>query len=149
MFSEHPQIGYIDRQAREPVGSAYHSPWAGWIGFACVVMVMMGAFNMIEGLVGVLGDNFYVVAPEDVLAFDLTGWGWIQLVIGALVLVSGLALITGRAWARVVAVVLAILNAIGQLAFVSVYPVWSVIVIALCVVVMWAVIVHGNELTES
>ena len=120
------------------------SIWAGWIAFAALLMIMMGAFNAIEGLTGVLTD-FYVVAPEDVLVFDLTTWGWIHLVVGVLVALTGVALLARATWARVVTVVLAVLNAVAQMAFVAVYPVWSVIVIGLCAVVIWAVVVHGHE----
>jgi hypothetical protein len=152
-MSEHPRLREFDDMAGDwpsdlvpgdRVGDR-RSGWVGWIGFAGVIMIMIGAFNAIEGMAGVLTDDFYVVSPSDVLLFDLTGWGWIHIVVGVLVALTGAALLTGASWARVVAVVLVIINAVAQLAFISVYPVWSLIVITLCVVVIWAVIVHGDE----
>ncbi|GAA0255238.1 membrane protein [Saccharothrix mutabilis subsp. mutabilis] len=121
------------------------SAWTGWIGFAAIMMIVIGAFNVIEGVVALFDDEYYVVGPDNVLVLDLTGWGWTHLVIGVLIALAGAALLTGAAWARVVAVVFAALNAVVQLGFVSVQPVWSTIVIALCVVVVWAVVVHGDE----
>lgn len=119
--------------------------WLGWIWFAGIMMIVMGAFNAIEGLVALFRGEYYVVTDGQVIVFDLTTWGWITLLLGVLVAVAGGALLSGAAWARVVAVVLAVLNAVAQLVFVSVHPLWSTIVIALCVVVIWAVVVHGNE----
>jgi hypothetical protein len=119
--------------------------WLGWIWFAGIMMIVMGSFNAIEGLVALFRGEYYVVTEQQVLVFDITAWGWITLLIGILVALAGGALLSGAAWARVVAVVLAVLNAIAQLAFASVHPLWSTIVIALCVTVIWAVVVHGRE----
>ncbi|MET9225762.1 hypothetical protein [Lentzea sp. NPDC003310] len=119
--------------------------WLGWIWFAGIMMIVMGSFNAIEGLVALFRDDYYVVTEDQVLLFDISMWGWITLLIGVLVALAGGALLSGAAWARVVAVVLAVVNAVAQLAFVSVHPVWSTIVIALCVTVIWAVVVHGQE----
>ncbi|CCH31976.1 hypothetical protein ABZ816_26920 [Actinosynnema sp. NPDC047251] len=122
-------------------------PWLGWIGFAGIMMLVIGSFTVIEGLVALLDDQYYVVGPESTLVLDLTGWGWTHLVVGLLVAFAGAGLWTGAAWARVVAVLFAAVNAVVQLGFVSVQPWWSTIVITLCVVVVWAVVVHGNEMT--
>jgi hypothetical protein len=119
--------------------------WLGWIWFAGIMMIVMGSFNAVEGLVALFRGEYYVVTEEQVLVFDITAWGWITLLIGILVALAGGALMSGAAWARVVAVVLAVVNAVAQLMFVSVHPVWSTIVIALCVTVIWAVVVHGSE----
>jgi hypothetical protein len=117
----------------------------GWIWFAGIMMIIIGTFNAIEGLVALFKNEYYVVGPQNVLVFDVTGWGWVNLLLGALVALAGIALFSGAPWSRIVAVVLAVVNAIAQLAFVAVQPIWSIIVIALCVVVIWAVVVHGAE----
>ncbi|MGM1061412.1 DUF7144 family membrane protein [Saccharothrix sp. Mg75] len=121
------------------------SAWVGWIGFAAIMMVVIGLFTVIEGVVALFDDEYYVVGSGEVLLLDLTGWGWVHLVVGVLIALAGTALLTGAAWARVVTVVFASVNSLLQLGFVSVQPVWSTIVIALCVVVVWAVVVHGDE----
>lgn len=124
------------------------SMWSGWIWFAAIMMILTGVFNAVEGFVALLNRAFYVSNGEHLVLLDLTAWGWVHLVLGVLIGISGLALLSGALWARVVAVALAALNAVAQLAFVSAYPVWSTIVIALCVLVIWATVVHGNETSD-
>jgi hypothetical protein len=121
------------------------SAWTGWIVFAGITMIMIGSFNAIEGLVALFNQNFYVAGPDNVLVFDLGAWGWVHLIIGVLVAITGIALLADAGWARPVTVVLAAINAIVQLTFVTVYPVWSLVAVALCVVVIWAIVVHGND----
>jgi hypothetical protein len=120
--------------------------WVGWILFAAVMLVLAGTFNIIDGLVAVFKDDFTLGGPRGtLLVFDLTQWGWIHFVFGILQLLAGLALFTGKLWARIVAVVVVMLNAIGQLAFLSAYPIWSVVIITIDVLVIWALTVHGEE----
>jgi hypothetical protein len=123
--------------------------WVGWIWFAAVMMIMVGSFNVIYGLVALFNDTYYAVTRQGLLVFDLTQWGWIHLIVGALAVVAGITLFTGALWARILAVALAGLNAIAQLAFMSAHPVWAMIAIALDVLVIWAVIVHGDELKDE
>jgi hypothetical protein len=126
-------------------GALARTAWVGWIYFAGAIMVLVGSFSAIEGLVALFNDEFYTVTTDGLLVFDLTGWGWVHLIIGALAVVVGVGLFTGAMWARVGGVVLAIVNSVAQLAFVSAYPWWSMVVIALNLVVIWAIIVHGDE----
>jgi hypothetical protein len=119
--------------------------WSGWVWFAGVIMIMMGVLNAFEGLVALFNQQYYVVGPNNVLVLNLTGWGWLHLILGALVLLTGVALLFDAGWARVVTVILAGLNVIAQLAFIGVYPLWSIIGITLCIVIIWAVVVHGEE----
>lgn len=123
--------------------------WVGWIWFAATMMLITGAFNVIEGLVALFKRQYYVVGPESLLVFDLTRWGWIHLIFGGLVVLTGLGLFTGDVRARVAAVILLALDAIAQLVFVTVHPVWSTIVIAFCVIVIWAIVAHGTESTRD
>jgi hypothetical protein len=119
--------------------------WVGWVYFGGTMLVLVGIFNVIEGLVALFNDQFYVPTRQGVLVFDLTAWGWIHLIVGGLAVIAGVGLFTGAMWARVFGVILAGVNAIAQLAFLSAYPVWAVVVIALDVLVIWALVVHGSE----
>lgn len=119
--------------------------WVGWIWFAALMMIILGAFNVIEGIVALVDHQYYVVSSRGLLVFNMTGWGWTHLIIGGLAVVAGVALFSGAMWARVFTVILAAINAIAQLAFIAATPVWGTIVIALDVLVIWAVIVHGSE----
>jgi len=135
-----PSAPTRDRTVRSHDGS--------WLTFASLMMVLVGLFNVIYGLVALFRDNYYVSVPGGYLLFDLTAWGWVHLIVGALAVAAGVALLSGALWARVVAVVLAGINALAQLAFLAAYPAWSLIAIALDVLVIWAVLVHGRESRE-
>ncbi|HEV7648677.1 MAG TPA: hypothetical protein VGP26_10985 [Actinophytocola sp.] len=125
--------------------SAPRSGWVGWVYFGGAMMILLGTFNIIEGLVALFNDQYFVATQQGVLVFDITGWGWVHLIIGGLAVIVGVGLFTGATWARVSGVILCGINAIAQLTFLSAYPVWAVIVIALDVLVIWALIVHGDE----
>jgi hypothetical protein len=84
-----------------------------------------------------------------VVNVDYNAWGWTHLLLGVLILVSGLGVLAGNLAARTVAVVLAALSALVNLAFLEAYPIWSIIVITLDVLVIYAVTVHGRELSSS
>jgi hypothetical protein len=123
------------------------SGWVGWIVFAGIILMVLGVFQVIQGLVALFRSGYYLVAPSGlVLAVDYTTWGWVHLVLGVLAFATGPGLLYGRTVARVAGVVLAILSAILNLAFIAAYPVWSVLVIALDIVVIYAIVVHGREL---
>ena len=121
---------------------------AGFIIFAAVMMTMMGVFHSIAGLAGILEDEFYVATPNYLLEFDATAWGWIHLIGGLVILFAGFGLFQGAVWARTVGVILASLSAIANFAFIPFYPVWSLVIIAVDVFVIWALTVHGRDIAE-
>ena len=115
------------------------SGWAvGGLTFAGVMMVLIGSFQAIAGLVAIIDDQFYVVAQNYTFDIDTTAWGWIHLLLGILILLSGFYLFAGRAWAAVVAVVLAVISAVANFFFIPYYPFWSLLMIALAVWVIWS-----------
>lgn len=125
------------------------SAWTGWAAFAGVIILISGIFTLLQGLVILLGPQAsYVVADGSLFLFDLTGWGWWHIAVGALLTLTAFALFSGAVWARVVAVVLAVISAAGQLLVLPVQPWWSVIVIAIDVLVIYALTTHGHELAE-
>lgn len=121
------------------------SGWVGWVYFAAFVMVFVGFFQMLQGLTAILKDTYYVVLPEWIVSIDVTQWGWIHLVLGAVVFCAGLALFSGKAWGRVVGVLFAGLSLLANLLFFAAYPWWSAVVIVLDILVIYALIVHGDE----
>ena len=106
---------------------------------AAVIMVTVGLLQFFQGLAAVYENEEFVVGVEYLYKFDFTVWAWIHLVLGALVAVTGLALFTGAAWARVSAIVIAAISIVANFLWLPHYPWWSVIVIALDVVVIWAI----------
>jgi hypothetical protein len=121
------------------------SGWVGWVWFAGVMMLVLGIFNALDGLVALFNDEYYAVTSSGLLMWDFTTWGWIHLGIGILMAGAGIAVLNGSTWGRVLGVLFAGLNMIAQLAFVSAYPVWAAVIIALDVFVIYALIVHGAE----
>lgn len=135
-----------------PMGKGVHmvqdrqvSGWVGWIWFAAMMMILVGVFNLIAGLFALFNGDFYVQTRNQVLLFNLSGWGWIHLILGILLIIVGVALTVGQPWARVAAIVIVLLNAIEQMIFFPTYPWWSLLVIAIDVLVLYALIVHGRE----
>lgn len=127
--------------APEPTG------WVGWIFFAGVIMVLGGTFQAIAGLVALFNSSYFLVPSADlVVAVNYTGWGWVHLVAGILLVVVGFGVMTGQTWARVVGVVLAGISALLNIAFLAAYPLWAIIVIAIDILVIYALSVHGREM---
>lgn len=122
--------------------------WGGWVMFASVMMMLTGFFQAIVGLTAILNDNFFVVTPNSLISVDVTTWGWVHLVLSLLVIFAGLAVLDGRVWARAIGVILAVVSAVANLAFVPYYPIWSILVITVDVLVIYALIVHGRSLAE-
>src|SRR3954465_10001725 len=123
--------------------------WAGWVVFGGVMLIMMGSFQVIEGLVALFDDGFYLVRSNGlVVDVNYNTWGWIHLIIGVVGVLAGLGLLVGNMAARIVGIAAAFLSALVNLAFISAYPVWSTILIALDVIVIYAIVVHGRELKD-
>jgi hypothetical protein len=124
--------------------------WTGWVVFASFMMILLGVFQAVQGLVAIFDDGFYRVSESGlVVNVDYTVWGWTHLLLGVLILISGVGVLAGNLAARIVAVVLAGLSALVNMVFIEAYPVWSVIIITVDVLVIYALIVHGRELRGS
>ena len=97
--------------------------WAvGFILFAAIMMIMAGVFQALAGLVAIFENEFYVPTRNYLFQFDATSWGWIHLLVGLLVAFAGWGLLSGRTWARAVAITLAVVSAIANFAFIPYYP---------------------------
>jgi hypothetical protein len=123
------------------------SSWSGWIGFAGWLMVVIGALDFFEGLIAIIRDKYYVLAPNQIIVFDMTTWGWLTLIWGIVVVFAGLGLLSGSGWARWFTIVVGSLNVLGQLAFVgsSQYPLWALTIVTLSIVVLYALIVRWDD----
>ncbi|SKB10225.1 DUF7144 family membrane protein [Aeromicrobium choanae] len=126
------------------------SGWAGWVYFAAFMLLLLGVLHAITGLVALFKDEYFVVASSGlVVSADYTAWGWAHLIGGIIVALAGLSLMSGATWARIVAVLVAMLSIIVNFAFMAAYPFWSVLMITISFLVIWAVIVHGDELRNA
>lgn len=127
---------------QEPTG------WVGWIAFAGVLAIVLGAFQSLAGIVALFKNEVFVVGPLNVWILDYTTWGWIHLLWGIFLVLTGGAILSGKKWGRVVGVILAGVSALVNFAFIPMYPFWSIVIIALCVFVIFALTVHGDEINE-
>jgi uncharacterized membrane protein (DUF2068 family) len=124
---------------------------AGWIGFAGMLMLIVGSIDFFQGLVALFEDEYFVVTKSGFLVVDLTAWGWIMLIWGVLLVCAGLGLIAAQGWARWFAIVVVSLNFIAQLGFLgnSQYPLWSLTVMALNVIILFALTARWSESTSD
>ncbi|GIF21914.1 hypothetical protein BJ973_002241 [Actinoplanes tereljensis] len=120
--------------------------WVGWILFVGLVMIISGLLSLIQGLVALFDDDFYLVTASGLpLPVDYSYWGWILVGFGAMLIGGGYALMFGHTWARLVALVVTGLHAFINLTFLAAYPIWSVLAITLDLIAIYAIAVHGAE----
>jgi len=132
------------RQAEAPSSAAA----IGLITFAGVMMIMAGGFQALAGLVAIFENEFFVATRNYLVQFDATSWGWIHLLLGLLVLFAGFAVMSGQTWGRTIGVILAVLSALSNFAFIPYYPFWAITIIALDVFIIWALTAHGRDITR-
>ena len=127
------------------VNNKQASGWTGWIVFAGFMMILMGIVQGIAGFTALLNNDYLLVTQQSLIAFNFTTWGWIHLLIGVLVFSAGFAVMNGAVWARVIGVIIAILSFAANLSYANTYPVWSIIVMAINVLIIYALTVKGDE----
>lgn len=133
-----------------PSGTRSASGWAvGLSAFAGAVMVMVGTFQAFAGLAALLNGDFFVRRSNYTYDIDVTGWGWIHLILGLIIAAAGVGIFSGAAWARTVGIVLALLSAIANFLYIPYYPIWAVLMIALDVVVIWALATYTSEVRDT
>jgi hypothetical protein len=128
--------------SRRPVGSENST----WIAFAGVMMIIIGSLDAIWGLAAILNDEVVVVGGHGALIFDITTWGWFQLILGAVIGLTGLGLIVGNEVARVLGIFLLAINAVLQVVWFPAAPLWAFLIIILDVVIIYQLTVNwGGE----
>jgi len=123
--------------------------WAGMMAFGAIMIVVLGVINVIHGLAALFLDNVFVTGSKGALVLDVTQWGWVHIVLGLLLVLIGVWLVRGVLWARVLGVVVVMVNMVTQMMMLPAYPFWSVVVIAFDAVVLWAITVHGSETLDD
>jgi hypothetical protein len=126
------------------------SGWAiGWTAFAGITMIIMGGWWLISGLVALFNSEFYVVTQNWIFQFDISTWAWIHLIIGIIVLLAGFGLFSGKVWARTVGVIIAVIATLVAFAWLPYYPIWAIIYIVVSIAIIWALTVHGRDITQA
>ena len=121
--------------------------WSGWIGFAGLMLLIIGAIDFFEGLIAVIRDNYYAVARGQIFIMDTTKWGWITMILGVILFLVGLGLASGAGWARWIAIILLVVNLLAQLSWLgnSGYPLWTLTIITLEIIVLYALTAKWSE----
>ncbi len=132
---------------------ASQDAWSGWIGFAGIVIIIVGAMDVLQGLMAIFEDEYVVATQKGLAIVDVTAWGWATLIWGAILIVAALGLLGGAGWARWLAIIGVAVNAIQQVAFLAnypqAYPLWNLMIVALNIVVLYALTARWVGFKES
>jgi len=120
--------------------------WTGWVIFASFWLGVAAIFQMIAGLTAILQENVFVVTENRLVLLDYQQWGWTHFVLGLILLPAAFALASGRLWGRILGVIVATLSLIGNFVFLQAYPWWCATIIIIDFLVIYAIIMHGDEL---
>ncbi|WP_433084058.1 DUF7144 family membrane protein [Dactylosporangium sp. CA-052675] len=122
------------------------SRWVtGFAVFGGSMMLVVGIFQIIVGLTAIFERTFYILADSYLFGFNIVAWGWVHLTLGVIVALGGGAVLAGRLWGRVLGIVLASLSAVANFLFLPYYPLWSMLIIAADVAVIWALTRYGRD----
>ncbi len=132
---------------------ASQDAWSGWIFFAGLVIIIVGVMDVLQGFVAIIKDEYVVATSKGIAILDVTAWGWATLIWGALLILVALGLMGGAGWARWLAIIGVAVNAIQQMAFMAnypqAYPLWNLIIVALNIVVLYALTARWAGFRES
>lgn len=120
--------------------------WTGWVVFAGVLMMIAGAVWAIQGLIAVFNHDLVIFGTEGALLLNVTGWGWVHLLLGLLLFLCGVLVMRGNMFGRIMAVIIAFISILVNFVWLPVYPVWAIIIITLDLFIIYAVTVHGREM---
>lgn len=121
---------------------------SGWVLFASAMLTLLGAMQVIAGLVGIFKPEFYLVTSAGLMVFNQTTWGWIHVVLGIVSLLAATGILIGAMWARIYGIIVATLLMLGHVLFLTAYPLWSLIALVVNGFVIYALTLHGDEIVE-
>jgi uncharacterized membrane-anchored protein len=126
------------------------SAWTGWLVFAGMILIVIGAFQIIQGLVAIFQHDYYAVSRNGLVVHaSYTGWGWLMLIIAVTNVFGGIGVLKGHTWARIWALASAGLSLVANIGFTNAFPVWSIMIVTLDVVIMYALCVHWDEMRQD
>lgn len=144
--AERPAGQYTEDYA---AGAAYEESGRPGVGFgrglAGFLLILNGIFGFLVGLAAVIKGGFFVYHGGYVYHWSTTSWGWLQLALGVVIFAAGVGILMGMLWARIIGAILAGFSAIANFLFIPYYPIWSIIVIAVDVFIIWALLTPRRE----
>jgi hypothetical protein len=120
--------------------------WTGWIVFAGVMLLIGGSLNIFYGIIAAVNDDWVVFTNRSAVYIDVSEWGWVHIILGAIVFLAGIGVFSGNILARIVGVIVASISLLANFLFIPVYPLWALIVITIDALVIWALTAHGREM---
>jgi hypothetical protein len=124
------------------------SGWVGWVYFAGILMMVNAVFQIITSLTALFNDQLFVAGVDRLWVVDITTWGWVHLLLGTILFFAGGAVMAGKMWGRVVGIILATLGMMVNFAFIPVYPLWSILMVVVSGLVIYALVAHGDEAAD-
>lgn len=121
----------------------------GWVVFASVLLVISGLLHLMEGLVALFNNNVYLVTEKALIAFDFTAWGWIHIILGIILLTAASSVLVGGYWGRTIGVIVATFSIVANMAFMSSYPIWSLVMITIDIFIIYALILRAGALRQQ
>ena len=110
---------------------------SGWAFFVGILLFMVGVMNIIWGLTALFNDTALTAGEQGLIVWDFTAWGWIHMILGVVMILTALGLFGGQGWARWVAIIFVMINAFGQVAWMGTYPIWSILIIVLDIIIIY------------
>ena len=123
--------------------------WTGWIAFAGVIMIIGGSLNLFHGIVAAVNDDWAGFTNRENAFFDVSQWGWIHIIIGAVVLLAGIGVFSGNVLARTVGVIVAAISLVANFFYIPVFPLWALTIMVIDMLVIWALTAHGGEMRNA
>ncbi len=120
----------------------------GWVTFASVLLLISGLLHIMEGLVALFNKTAYLITENALVAFDFTTWGWIHIILGIILLTAASSVLVGGYWGRTVGVIVATFSIVASMTFMASYPIWSLVMIAIDVSVIYALILRAGALRQ-
>jgi hypothetical protein len=119
----------------------------GWITFAGFMMVISGGFAILQGI-GLIANSDQFPGSDSIISQNASTWGWIHLLVGVVLLLSGFAVFSGNVLARTVGVIAATVSALGAFGTVQFQPFWNLLIIIVDIAVIWALTSHGRDIEK-
>lgn len=119
--------------------------WVGWVYFAGILMLVRAFFQAFLGIVALTKSDFYVVTQDSLSVFNYNTWGWGHIVLAIIFLTAGFSVLSGHMWGRIVGVIAFGLSLVANMIFLPAYPIWMIAAIIVDILVLYALIIHGNE----
>ena len=139
------QSSYASERPADAGTAPPMTSWVGVLSFAGVVLLVLGGFQVVEGVTTLIREEAYLVTSDGLMKFDYQVWGWTHLIVGLITVAAGIGVFFGMLWARIVSILIVAALTVFHFVFLASAPLFSSILIGIGIVVMYALAVHGRD----